>query len=257
MKVAKIQSEREYKKAYEKEKTNMHLPVDMLNFVSAKNCQNMISNINYKKVPHHWTCLPDHIGNVHAKIAYELQSDNAYKADLEWLRGTGWVPTGSLEMQKAQKASEILSDKKYRQHPDTLQFTSIPDDPILIQSKINSQNINNRLYRAAWDDEKTQIHMMPDTPQFLQAKLNSQNISETVYKAGLKEQNSQGYDLRVDAIPIKVAKASRAIASDYKYKEAYRKQRGHHIGALSLEDDPKLVHSMKVAKIQSEREYKK
>jgi len=75
MKVAKIQSEREYKKAYEKEKTNMHLPVDMLNFVSAKNCQNMISNINYKKVPHNWTCLPDHIGNVHAKIAYELQSD--------------------------------------------------------------------------------------------------------------------------------------------------------------------------------------
>ena len=75
MKVAKIQSEQEYKKAYEKDKTCMHLPLDMLDFVLVKKCQHQLSDVNYKNVPHDWTCLPDNISNVHARIASELQSN--------------------------------------------------------------------------------------------------------------------------------------------------------------------------------------
>ncbi|XP_064926234.1 nebulin isoform X14 [Columba livia] len=257
MHVAKIQSDREYKKAFEKTKTHFSSPVDMLGIVLAKKCQELVSDIDYRHYLHQWICLPDQNDVIHAKKAYDLQSDNCYKSDLEWLRGIGWVPIGSLEVEKAKKAGEILSDKIYRQHPDTIKFTSVPDSVEMVLAKQNAETMNKRLYTEAWEKDKTQIHVMPDTPEIILAKQNSQNYSLKLYKQAMEEEKKKGYDLRSDAIPIQAAKASRQIASDYKYKEGYRKQLGHHIGARNIEDDPKMVWSMHVAKIQSDREYKK
>uniref|UniRef100_A0A663N929 Nebulin n=1 Tax=Athene cunicularia TaxID=194338 RepID=A0A663N929_ATHCN len=216
MQVAKMQSEREYKKDFEKWKTKFNMPVDMLGFLLAKKCQELVSDIDYKRILHRWTCLPDQVDVTQAKRVYELQSDNLYKSDLQWLKGLGWSPLGSLESEKNKKASEILSEKKYRQHPDTIKFTSIPDAMDVILAKSNAKNRSDVSYFYL-----------------------------------------KGYDLPPDAIPLKSAKASRDIASEYQYKTAYRKQLGHHIGARNIEDDPKMMWSMHVAKIQSDREYKK
>ncbi|XP_009317275.1 PREDICTED: nebulin isoform X33 [Pygoscelis adeliae] len=257
MQVAKMQSEREYKKDFEKWKTKFNMPVDMLGFLLAKKCQELVSDIDYKHMLHRWTCLPDQNDVTQAKRVYELQSDNLYKSDLQWLRGLGWSPLGSLESEKNKKASEILSEKKYRQHPDTIKFTSIPDAMDIILAKSNAKNRSDILYREAWDKDKTQVHIMPDTPEILLAKSNLINTSDKHYKLGYEELKRKGYDLPPDAIPLKSAKASRDIASEYQYKTAYRKQLGHHIGARNIEDDPKMVWSMHVAKIQSDREYKK
>uniref|UniRef100_A0A8C6JTZ2 Uncharacterized protein n=1 Tax=Melopsittacus undulatus TaxID=13146 RepID=A0A8C6JTZ2_MELUD len=255
--VAKIQSDREYKKAFEKSKTHFSSPVDMLGIVLAKKCQGLVSDVDYRHYLHQWTCLPDQNDVIHAREAYDLQSDNCYKSDLQWLRGIGWVPIGSLEVEKAKKAGEILSDKVYRQPPDTIKFTSIPDSVPMVLAKQNAETMNKRLYTEAWDKDKTQIHVMPDTPEITLAKQNMQNYSVKLYKQAMEEDKKKGYDLRSDAIPIQAAKASRQIASDYKYKEGYRKQLGHHIGARNIEDDPKMMWSIHVAKIQSDREYKK
>ncbi|XP_024608491.1 nebulin isoform X7 [Neophocaena asiaeorientalis asiaeorientalis] len=257
MHVAKIQSDREYKKDFEKWKTKFSSPVDMLGVVQAKKCQTLVSDADYKNYLHQWTCLPDQNDVIHARQAYDLQSDNIYKSDLQWMRGIGWVPIGSVDVVKCKRAAEILSDNIYRQSPDKLKFTSVADSLEQVLAKNNAINMNKRLYTEAWDKDKTQIHVMPDTPEIMLARQNKINYSENLYRQAMEEAKKEGYDLRSDAIPIVAAKASRDIASDYKYKETYRKQLGHHIGARMIHDDPKMMWSLHVAKMQSDREYKK
>ncbi|KAL6031312.1 hypothetical protein STEG23_023755 [Scotinomys teguina] len=257
MHVAKIQSDREYKKDFEKWKTKYSSPVDMLGVVLAKKCQTLVSDVDYRNYLHQWTCLPDQNDVIHVYQAYDLQSNNLYKADLQWMKGIDWITSGSLEDEKNKRATQILSDHVYRQHPDKFKFSSLMDSMPMVLAKNNAITMNRHLYTEAWNKDKITIHIMPDTPEVILAKQNKINYSEKLYKLGLEEAKRKGYDMRLDAIPIKTAKASRDIASDFKYKEGYRKQLGHHIGARAIHDDPKMMWSMHVAKIQSDREYKK
>ena len=75
MKLAKIQSEREYKKAYEKEKTSYQTPLDMLNVILAKKAQALTSDINYKQQIHRYTLPPDAMSVQQAKMMQDLQNN--------------------------------------------------------------------------------------------------------------------------------------------------------------------------------------
>lgn len=73
--VAKMQSERDYKKGYEQSKTKYNIPLDMVNVVAAKKAQEIVSDTNYKNVLHNYTLLPDDISVERSKNMMQIQSD--------------------------------------------------------------------------------------------------------------------------------------------------------------------------------------
>lgn len=70
-----LQNDRIYRKAYHDSKSQVHIPVDAMSVQAAKDCQTLVSDIDYRQYLHQWTCLPDQNDVIHARKAYDLQSD--------------------------------------------------------------------------------------------------------------------------------------------------------------------------------------
>ncbi|XP_072523449.1 nebulin-related-anchoring protein [Salminus brasiliensis] len=257
MQTAHLQSDKNYRKDAIATSGQYHLGLDLVNLVHAKKAQALASDQDYKTHLHSYTVLPDDIKVQWAKKAYELQSQNAYKSDLNFMKGVAWDSIGAPQLESAKKAGELISDKKYRQLPDRLRFTQIADSPDIIHAKNSYMQCSERLYKSGDSESMHKYTLPPDHPDFIRAKTNAQQISDKVYKASGDQVKSAGYDLRLDAIPFQTAKASREIASDFRYKEAFVKQKGQQVGLLSVEDDPRMRHSLAVGKLQSDNEYKK
>ncbi|XP_066519159.1 nebulin-related-anchoring protein [Hoplias malabaricus] len=257
LQTGRLQSEKNYRKDAMSASGQYHLGLDLINLVHAKKAQALASDQDYKTHIHSYTVLPDDVKLQWAKKAYNLQSQNVYKSDLNFMKGVAWDSVGAPQLESARKAGELISDKKYRQLPDRLKFTQVADSPDIIHAKNSYMQCSERLYKSGDSDSMHKYTLPPDHPDFIRAKINAQQISDKVYKASGDQVKTAGYDLRLDAIPFQTAKASRDIASDFRYKEAFVKQKGQQVGLLSVEDDPKMRHSLAVGKLQSDNEYKK
>ncbi|XP_043911766.1 nebulin-related-anchoring protein isoform X2 [Protopterus annectens] len=254
---SQVQSNLGYRKEFEDSKTQFHLPMDMVDIVHAKKAQSLVSDQDYKQMFHHYTTLSDDLKIQAAKRAYELQSEKMYRSDLNFLRGVAWISTGAVQIEGVKKATDLISEKKYRQRPDTFKYTTVTDSPDILHAKFSNMITNERLYKAAGEDLRHHYTMTVGLPEMIQAKINAANFSEAKYRESWYNQRAQGYKLTMEAIPFQTAKASRAVASDYQYKHNFVMERGKHIGARSILDDPKLLHCIQVAKLQSSQLYRK
>lgn len=71
---------------------------------------------------------------------------NVYKSDLEWLKGIGWLPEGSVEVVRVKNAQNLLNERLYRIKPEDLKFTSITDTPEVILAKTNALQISEVIW---------------------------------------------------------------------------------------------------------------
>lgn len=257
LRVAKLQSEQEYKRDSQHLHSQYHLSTDMMDLAHAKKAQALASNQDYKVLLHQYTMEPEDLKLRWAKQAHLLQSESRYKSDLNFLRGVGWEAAGSPHIQSAKKAGELISESKYRQNPGSMSFTAVTDSPSLLHAKNSYQQCSERLYKSGDQESMHRCTLPPDHPDFIRARINASQISDKAYRTLWEQSRASGYDLRLDAIPFQTAKASREIASDFRYREAFVKDRGHQIGFRSVSDDPNTQHVMRVSKLQSDREYKK
>lgn len=70
-----MQNDRLYKKAYNDHKAKISIPGDMVSINTAKEGQALASNMDYRQYLHQWSCFPDQNDVIHARRAYDLQSD--------------------------------------------------------------------------------------------------------------------------------------------------------------------------------------
>ncbi|XP_016836342.3 nebulin isoform X1, partial [Cricetulus griseus] len=251
----KIQNEREYRLQWAKWKTKFQSPVDMLSILHSKKCQTLVSDIDYRNYLHEWTCMPDQNDVIQAKKAYELQSDAVYKADLEWLRGIGWMPNDSVSVNHAKHAADIFSEKKYRTKIESLNFTPVDDRVDYVTAKQSTEIRDDIKYRKDWNAIKSK-YTLTETPLLHTAQEAARILDQYLYKEGWEKQKATGYILPPDAVPFVHAHHSSDVQSELKYKAEHVKQKGHYVGVPTMRDDPKLVWFEHAGQIQNDRLYK-
>ncbi|XP_020022579.2 nebulin-related-anchoring protein isoform X6 [Castor canadensis] len=257
LRMGQLQSEHQYRKEAASSQAQCHLPMDMLHLVHARKAQALASDYDYRTQYHKFTALPEDLKMAWAKKAHALQSEFRYKSDLMGMKGTGWLALRSPQMESAKKAGELISETKYRKRPDSIKFTTVVDSPDLVHAKNSYMHCNERLYRSGDAESLHRYTLIPDHPEFTRARLNALYLSDKVYRNSWEQNRAGGYDFRLDAIPFQTARVSREIASDFRYKEAFLRDRGLQIGYRSINDDPRMKHFLNVGRLQSDNEYKK
>ncbi|CAB1337776.1 unnamed protein product, partial [Coregonus sp. 'balchen'] len=127
----------------------------------------------------------------------------------------------------------------------------------MVHAKLSNKLTNERLYKEKGVNDRHNYTMTLERPEITQAKINAANFSETKYRESWHTLRAQGYKLTMQDIPFQAAKTSMDLASNVQYKHNHLLDKGKHIGARSILDDPRMLHCMQMGRLTSEQGYRK
>uniref|UniRef100_A0A803VZ09 Nebulette n=1 Tax=Ficedula albicollis TaxID=59894 RepID=A0A803VZ09_FICAL len=137
-----------------------------------------------------------------------------YKKDLEnEIKGKGMeVSMDTLDIQRAKKASEIVSQKMYKDEAEKMlcNYSAVPDTPEMERIRSTQKNISSVFYKK----EVGAGTAVKDTPEIERVKKNQQNISSIKYKEEIRRATTIS-----DPPELRRVKENQKNISNVQYKE--------------------------------------
>uniref|UniRef100_A0A8D2N9Q1 SH3 domain-containing protein n=1 Tax=Zonotrichia albicollis TaxID=44394 RepID=A0A8D2N9Q1_ZONAL len=150
--------------------------------------------------------------NPHMSLTVEQTKE--YKKDLEnEIKGKGMeVGTDTLDIQRAKKASEIFSQKMYKDEAEKMlcNYSAVPDTPEMERIRSTQKNISSVFYKK----EVGAGTAVKDTPEIERVKKNQQNISSIKYKEEIRHATTIS-----DPPELRRVKENQKNISNVQYKE--------------------------------------
>uniref|UniRef100_A0A8C4N5G7 Nebulin n=1 Tax=Eptatretus burgeri TaxID=7764 RepID=A0A8C4N5G7_EPTBU len=264
---------------------------DMLEIVAAKKTQRLISDLEYKTIPHTWSSQPNVSELFRHHQLQEQNSDHVYKDDLNWMKGLGCYIWDRPDFLLAKHRHNISSDVLYRAKGDMIKnkYTTVLDTPDYQHfqavrefgdvkyrhsylhevrgmpcSVVGRMDIKHaekvahlqcdREYRE--DGKKVMASggtLLPDSLSLYHSKCVRALTSERKYREGYENTKANAYKLPVDSVSVLMAKNANKLQSQNLYQKDFQSSRGQvHLPENMLE----VVHAKSAREAISEVQYR-